>query len=644
LSDSTRQSALGRGITARSLVLGFVCACLNTFFLVKCLYTSGGPAWQGPALLYNAVTALLLLALLNKVVKQWRPPWALGSGEMLTVYVLLVASTGLVGNPWSVGGALAAIISYPFGPSALGTGWHEGVWPHLPTWLTVRHGPALEGYWYGESGPYQWSTIKVWLVPALWWASFVGALMSVCLCLNSVVRKRWADEEKLAFPLTIVPLQLADERFGLLRNRAFWIAAAISFGLILWDGLARALPSLPRIPLGFDPTPYVRHRPPWDLLGNPVGWEPAMIGLCYLMPLDLAFSLFLFSVLANAAIVLAAYYGWSFDYSGGTFPYLPTQIAGGTLALAFGFLWLDRRFLVQVLKQAVRARSPFDQTERREAFSYRTAVLGVVLALGYLVWFWTRAGVPGWIAVAFFGIYFTVMIVLSRVRAQLGPPSYSYEFAMPDRFLRHIAGTAALGPKGLGMLYLLFPFLYWQDNHPTAIQLEALKMSEGGRMQRRRIALALAVVAPVTVLWYFWAQLHFGYRLGLVSARSSPAQYQVGHWLTQALDAAIRQPTKMNIGATLAMGVGALVTLALLGLKLRFHWWPLHPVAFPIAYCWQITYLTPVIFVTWLLRALILRYGGLRAHQTALPVFLGMLIGDFTATALRTLIFPSPGS
>jgi len=43
-----------------------------------------------------------------------------------------------------------------------------------------------------------------------------------------------------------------------------------------------------------------------------------------------------------------------------------------------------------------------------------------------------------------------------------------------------------------------------------------------------------------------------------------------------------------------------------------------------------------------LLRALILRYGGLRAHQTALPVFLGLLVGDFAATALRTLAFPMP--
>lgn len=36
-------------------------------------------------------------------------------------------------------------------------------------------------------------------------------------------------------------------------------------------------------------------------------------------------------------------------------------------------------------------------------------------------------------------------------------------------------------------------------------------------------------------------------------------------------------------------------------------------------------------FVAWLVKSLILRYGGLRLYQTALPFFFGLILGDFVA-------------
>jgi len=37
--------------------------------------------------------------------------------------------------------------------------------------------------------------------------------------------------------------------------------------------------------------------------------------------------------------------------------------------------------------------------------------------------------------------------------------------------------------------------------------------------------------------------------------------------------------------------------------------------------------LIPVVFVTWLIKALLMHYGGLRLHRQALPFFLGLLVG-----------------
>jgi hypothetical protein len=87
------------------------------------------------------------------------------------------------------------------------------------------------------------------------------------------------------------------------------------------------------------------------------------------------------------------------------------------------------------------------------------------------------------------------------------------------------------------------------------------------------------------------------------------------------------------------MGFGLIFTLILTYLKLRFQWWPLHPVAYPIAIASTIQSMTLAIFGTWLFKSLLLRYGGLRAHRAALPFFLGLLAGSGTVSLLQRALF-----
>ncbi len=181
-------------------------------------------------------------------------------------------------------------------------------------------------------------------------------------------------------------------------------------------------------------------------------------------------------------------------------------------------------------------------------------------------------------------------------------------------------------------------FLGEQHNNPTPVQLEALKMAEGGRMQRRRIALTLAAAAPVAILCYFWASVHFGYHLGLGTANAHADQFDLAMATTSQLDSSLRQPVTVNAGPLVAVGIGAMITIAMAWLKLRFLWWPLHPMAFPLALSSTLQYLPPAIFATWLLRALLLRYGGYRAHRQVLPFFLGLLVGGATAEVLQRIV------
>jgi len=44
------------------------------------------------------------------------------------------------------------------------------------------------------------------------------------------------------------------------------------------------------------------------------------------------------------------------------------------------------------------------------------------------------------------------------------------------------------------------------------------------------------------------------------------------------------------------------------------------------------------IFVSWLIKVLLLRYGGLQAYRRALPFFIGLILGEFVTGFARTIL------
>jgi len=625
-----------RGVTARALLLGFLLTPLNVYFLTDFLWTRG--AFTGYYSLFsNTVGFLFLLAVLNRALKRWRPSWTFSAGEMLTLYSMLGISTGLTAVVWDVGGALAGTISYPFFFANPSNGWEHILWPNLPEWLTVREYNVLEGFYSGNSTAYRWSVVRAWAGPTLWWAVFVGAVMWVVLCMNSIVRRRWADEEKLPFPLVMLPLQLADERYGLLRSKLFWIAVAGTFALQILNLVNSLLPSVPGIPLYFQFFQYTANRRPWDMIPFPVATvEPWICGMVYLIPVDLVFSMIVFDVLWNAEFVMAGWLGWSTNPLSGL-PFGQHQCAGGFLAIVAVLIWLDRRYLVQVFRKTLGLSSSLTR-DSEEALSYRTAVLGGLGGVSFVWWFLQHGGMKAWVVAVFVPLYFAMVLALSRLRAQLGAPAHTMEQMMPQHMLTALFGPRVLGSRTMGMFYLLGPYTQQQDNNPGPVQLEALKMAEEGRMERRRLAVAMAIIAPLTIIFFIWANLHIGYPIGMSTGEADGAMISAVRYGPLDMDAALRYPTGRNNGASIAMGVGFVVTLLLMFLKLRFVWWPLHPVAFPTVVGWMTMEMFIPMVVVWIAKVLLLRYGGLRAHRRAMPFFLGLAAGGLAAGGLNSII------
>lgn len=63
-------------------------------------------------------------------------------------------------------------------------------------------------------------------------------------------------------------------------------------------------------------------------------------------------------------------------------------------------------------------------------------------------------------------------------------------------------------------------------------------------------------------------------------------------------------------------------------------WWPIHPVGFIICSVGWTDRLWLTIFLAWLAKLLLVKFGGGRAYRRARLFFLGMILGQFTVAGV----------
>ena len=205
-----------------------------------------------------------------------------------------------------------------------------------------------------------------------------------------------------------------------------------------------------------------------------------------------------------------------------------------------------------------------------------------------------------------------------------------------------VFGVNAIGAQSLTALSVLYWFNRGYRAHPMPNQLEAFRMGEIARVPRRQIVLLLIIAAVVGLIFAYWANLQITYTDGAL-ARSIGYKRWVGGESFDRLKGWITTPTKPN-GNQLAFVLGgALMVLGLRGMRGAFLWWPFHPVGYALAVSYAMDYFWFAFFVSWVIKALIVRFGGMKAHNTAIPFFLGLILGDYVMGSLWAIYGPMTG-
>ena len=90
-------------------------------------------------------------------------------------------------------------------------------------------------------------------------------------------------------------------------------------------------------------------------------------------------------------------------------------------------------------------------------------------------------------------------------------------------------------------------------------------------------------------------------------------------------------------------GAESAVTVGLAVLRSKFLWWPFHPAGYALAVSYAVDYFWFAFFIAWVLKALMIRYGGMRMHNAFVPFFLGLILGDFVIGSIWAIIGPLLG-
>ena len=561
-----------------------------------------------PTVLFTFFLLAALAPFLRRLFKRAAPT----SRELAMTYIMVSVATALAGH--DIVRQLVPMIANAGWFATPENEWGDIFFRYLPTWLTVTDRKILQGYFEGDDTFWQSNYMGAWLWPIVAWSGLVIVLLFIMLCINIIIRKQWIDHEKLSYPLTTLPVELLGNTSNLFRNKLIWLGFGIAFGLEILAGLNYLFPVIPSLKIKYQL--FFSDRP-WNAMGRlPIYVYPFAIGLGYLMPLDLALSFWGFYLFWGFQRVFFSATGWTTAIS-----FQTEQRAGAWIGIGLLALVTSRREILKILGGVFSFRSK-DRL-------YQLAVFGLIFGFAFVLIFWYFAGLSPWVTLGYFSIYLILCIGMTRMRAELGPPTHELHGVHPDRIMLLFMGSRPFGAQNLTNTTLLSWLAYGYRCHPMPHQLEAFKIGKHFKLRENRLVIALIVASIVGAVISIVGHVALYYEFRF-------ARWGVGEF--NRLQNWIIAPRAPNLPAIQHMGFGFLLTGVLTILKRQFLWWPFYPVGYAVGNGWAIGWMWFSIFLGWLFKRLLFTGGGVRSYRKALPLFLGLIFGQFLAGSLWSLL------
>jgi len=327
------------------------------------------------------ILVFIINTFLKLIQKKIKKNIAFNPGELLVVYSMMLVASSV--TEMGLGSQILPIISAPTYYSSPQNEWEKLIIPYLKKVLFVTDKEAVKYFYEGlpKGMAIPW---KIWILPLIFWLPFIFTLYFVMICIASILRKQWAEREKLVYPLTILPKEMTEEGKGILpnffKNPLMWFGFSIAFIIGTSVALNFYFPAFPKIQL-VKGIPIFRRT----LTLNFRVSFPVM-GFIYFINLDVAFSLWFFNLvfkvirgMFNIAGIVSTENVGIYGCSGEA---IFAHLGMGAMIMMIGYsLFLWRHHLKDVFAGAIGKKVD----DKDEILSYKSAFWGIVFGSLFMI-------------------------------------------------------------------------------------------------------------------------------------------------------------------------------------------------------------------------------------------------------------------
>lgn len=599
----------------RALIIGLMGVVILGMVIPRCDFFGIGTHIAATFMPIGPVFLLFFFVLvLNPLLKILRI--GLTPVELLLVYAMMTIGCGFASCSVQY---LIPAIAGPFYFATPENRYAEVLHKFIPDWFVPKNPDTIkylyEGLPKGMSIPW-----NQWIVPIFWWTLLLLAVALAGFCIAIIVRKQWFENERLVFPLVYVPVEMVKEDEGsnslvphLFKNKLMWIAFLIPFIIYTLRGLHFYFPVVPDTNNILMMKWFTFTEKPWNSL-NFFFMQILFttIGLTYFVPTTISFSIWFFYLFFQLQIIIGAVLGFPMPFFPGeafTRAFQAYQVAGGIIALAVLLLWSMRHSL-------------------KDIGSHKLALTGFVLSFVFICFWGVIAGAKFWSVILYFLIFFAIVMVVSRLMAEAGLFYVGYKI-FPFEVMLPFTGTNSVGGAGL------MTFVIWNQGIQREFRVDTmpfflnnLKMGETAKINKKWLVISMWIAMLVGLPVIFFTVISLMYNYGGVN---------VGQWWTTSVSRDIvcrnamryiTTPISPSVKDILTMITGAGVTLFLFWMTRVFLWWPFHPIGYVMAGSYSICHLWWPVFLGWLIKSLVLKFGGIKIYQKLAPAFIGLVLGE----------------
>ena len=584
----------------------------------------------------GALFFLFVLAfIVNSIVGLIGRRFELARADLVLIYCMLLMAVTV--PTWGLMFFLIGTMVYPFYYATPENNYADLFYDYIPAWMVPQDYQAIKDYYEGlpQGASIPWA---VWVEPMGWWLALIVAMSFMLICMSAILHRQWSVHERLTYPMVQLPQNMIekgeDARVApFFKNKMMWFGFAVPFILLSLNALNHYWPTVP------DYNPRGRFSMFNQTLHLPIALNLAWVGFFYLVNLEITFSIWFFYVFSKVEEGVFSILGIASTEQLSVYEFsqpadLTHQATGAVIVLVVFGLWTARVHLKEVIRKLWDPHGGVDDSE--ELLRYRTALWGFIASLIFVgAWLW-RSGVPIAVVPVLIVVSLIFFILVARVVAT-GGVATARSPIVPAYFIISGLGTSILGAKGL--VALNFTFI-WQGESRTSPMVAAsngLKLAELIPGPKTRLFWGLMLALLCSLLGAAYMTLKLAYTYGAINL--SLINWAGAHGWPK-ISSTIQNMPDANMRGWLFRGIGGLVEGLLIWAQHRWFWWPFHPVGFAISVGWLTSQIWFSALIAWVLKAVIVRFGGVNLFQNMKPFFLGLILGEVSVSGFWGIIYP----